>query len=98
MASTKRNETLIGREVERAFANISEKPGDVWMNPITGEPFERSWIEHENIGGCTELPFAAQQLPEMKKRYPPRKLEGLEWFNWRPPRRQKQPKETRRAA
>ena len=36
--------------------------------------------QHENIGGCTELPFTPQQLPEMKRRYPPRKLEGMEYF------------------
>jgi hypothetical protein len=39
MASSKLSETLIGREVERAFANISGKPGDIRMNPIMGEQF-----------------------------------------------------------
>jgi hypothetical protein len=88
-ASSDRAGSLSGRlkvkptgEFTHLFADFA--PGLLW--------------EHENIGGCTELPFTPQQLTEMKKRYPPRKLEGLEWFNWRPPRRQKQPKETRRAA
>jgi hypothetical protein len=52
--------------------------------------------QHENMGAALSCPL--QQLPEMKRRYPPRKLEGLEHFCWRPPQRQKQPKETRRAA
>src|SRR5262249_6678992 len=39
MAWTKLSETLIGSEVDRAFNNISGKPGDIRMNPITGEQF-----------------------------------------------------------
>jgi len=56
------------------------------------------WL-HENVGGSTErLPFTPEQLPEMKRRYPPRKLEGLYHFRWRPPKRQNRSKEKRRAA
>jgi hypothetical protein len=51
--------------------------------------------EHDNVPESA-LPFTPEQLPEMKRRYPPRKLEGLEYFCWRPP--QRQPKENRRAA
>jgi hypothetical protein len=177
MASIKQNETLPRREVERLFAEISAKRGDLCENPVTGgefvygfDPIERQkeaaykrlaarehfalhgppdaplmptddyernrakhasgllgfitaqfiWSlenqhdltvhpsfadfaagllwQHENIGGCTELPFAPQQLPEMKRRYPPRKLEGLEHFCWRPPQRRARAKEKRRAA
>jgi hypothetical protein len=54
--------------------------------------------EHENVGGVSSLPFTPEQLAEMKRRFPPRKLEGLKWFNWRRPRRQQRPKKTRRAA
>jgi hypothetical protein len=53
--------------------------------------------QHENIAGSTELPFP-QQFPEMKRRYPPRKLEGLEYFCWRPRQQQDRAKEKRRRA
>jgi hypothetical protein len=175
MASSKLNEALVRREVERMFGGISAKRGELCTNPVTGGDFvygfdsikrqkdaaykrllvrahfalhgppdappmptdERDrgrakyaggllgfitaqfiWSlenqhdltvhpsfadfasgllwQHENIGGCTELPFTPQQLPEMKRRYPPRNLEGLEYFCWHSP--QRQPKEKRRAA
>ena len=53
--------------------------------------------EHDNVPE-SEVPFTSEQLVEMKRRFPPRKLEGLKCFCWLPPRRQKQPRETRRAA
>ena len=53
--------------------------------------------EHDNVPESA-LPFTPEQLAEMKRRFPPRKLEGLKCFCWLPPRRQKQPRETRRAA
>jgi hypothetical protein len=53
--------------------------------------------EHDNVPGSA-IPFQPEQLAEMKRRFPPRKLEGLQCFCWRPPRRQKLPKNTRRAA
>ena len=36
MASTKLSDTLIGREVERLFGEISAKRGDLCANPVTG--------------------------------------------------------------
>jgi hypothetical protein len=178
MASTERNETLIGREVERAFANISEKPGDICMNPITGKQFiyDRSSIEYEKhvanrrllvreyfaLNGPSDAPampidewdrdrakhlsgllgfitahfmwsmesqddlrvhpsfadfaagmlwqhgndvegyslsyFPSEQIAELKRRFPLRKLEGLIGFRWCLPRRQSRAKEKRRAA
>ena len=44
------------------------------------------------------LYFTPEQLAELKRRFPPRKLEGLKCFSWLPPRRQNRPKEKRRAA
>jgi len=44
---TNKTESLLGREVERLFGELSAKRGDPCTNPITGEPFDRSWIEHE---------------------------------------------------
>jgi hypothetical protein len=178
MASTQVNETLIRREVERLFGEISAKRGDICMNPITGEQFiygyfsmkrekeaayrrllvrdyfalngpldaplmpvdewdrDRAkhlsgllgfitahfmwsmegqddlrvhpsfadfaagmlWL-HENVGGPSELlPGTPEQLSQMKGRYSPRRLEGLNHFRWRSPKRQTRPKEKRRAA
>jgi hypothetical protein len=53
--------------------------------------------EHDNVPESA-LPFTPEQLAEMKKRFPPRKLEGLKCFSWLPPRWRKQAKEKRRAA
>ena len=53
--------------------------------------------EHDNVPGSA-IPFETEQLAEMKRRFPPRKLEGLKCFCWRPPRRQIRPEEKRRAA
>ena len=53
--------------------------------------------EHDNVAGSA-LPFTPEQLAEMKRRFPPRKLEGLKCFSWRPPKRQDRAKEIRRAA
>ena len=45
--------------------------------------------EHDNVPESA-IPFTPEQLPEMRRRFPPKKLEGLKGFCWRPPRRQKQ--------
>ena len=39
MASTQVNETLVRREVERMFGEISAKRGDLCENPVTGGEF-----------------------------------------------------------
>src|SRR5262245_11541140 len=53
--------------------------------------------EHDNVPESA-LPFTSEQLAEMKRRFPPRKLEGLKTFCWLPPKRQSRAKEKRRAA
>jgi hypothetical protein len=53
--------------------------------------------EHDNVPGSA-IPFETEQLAEMKRRFPPRKLEGLKCFCWRPPKRQSRAKEKGRAA
>jgi hypothetical protein len=75
-----------------------ENQHDLTVHPSFADFASGLLWQHENIGGCTELPFTPQQLSEMKRRYPPRKLEGLEYFCWSRPRRHARPKETRRAA
>ena len=39
MASSKLCETLMRREMERMFAEISAKRGDLCINPVTGGEF-----------------------------------------------------------
>jgi hypothetical protein len=56
------------------------------------------WQHDNNVQGCSLPYFPAEQFTELKGRFPPRKLEGLEWFNWRPSRRPKHAKQNRRAA
>jgi hypothetical protein len=176
MACMKQTETQIMREVERLFAELSAKRGDLCWNPVTGgefvygfdpirlqkkiayhalharEDFARSgpadaprlpleywecervrWSgrpldyltgqyarcvvalynvkaypsfddyargvlwEHDNVPGSA-IPFETEQLAEMKRRFPPRKLEGLRCFSWRSPKRQNRSKKSRRTA
>ena len=56
------------------------------------------WQHDNNVKGYSLSCFPSDQIAELKRRFPPRKLEGLIGFRWRPPQRQKQAKETRRAA
>jgi hypothetical protein len=176
MASSNISETLIRREVDRLFGEISAKRGDLCTNPVTGgefvygydrirlqkkiayhalrarEDFARNgpadaprlplehweceqvrWSgrpldyltgqyakcvvalhnvkgypsfndyargvlwEHDNVSGSA-IPFQPEQLVEMRRRFPPKKLEGLNCFCWLPPHRRKRAKEQRRAA
>ena len=49
--------------------------------------------EHENVEGGGQLPNSPEQLAEMKNRFPPRELEGMDSdFSWYPPKRKKQAK------
>src|SRR5262249_55958363 len=75
-----------------------ENQHDLTVSPSFADFASGLLWQQENMGGCTELLFTRQQLPEMKRRYPPRKLEGLEYFCWRPTRRRNRAKEKRRAA
>jgi hypothetical protein len=53
--------------------------------------------EHDNVPGSA-LPFTPEQIVETKRRFPPRKLEGLKCFCWLPPQKRNHAKEKRRAA
>src|SRR5215472_7050968 len=75
-----------------------ENQHDLTVHPSFADFASGLLWQHENIGGCTGLPFTPQQLPEMKRRHPPRKLDGLEYFCWRPLKRQNRSKEKRRGA
>jgi hypothetical protein len=76
-----------------------EDQDDLKLHPSFADFASGLLWQHENyIEGCSLPYFPAEQFVELERRFPPRKLEDLEWFNWRPPRRQKQPNETRGAA
>jgi hypothetical protein len=56
------------------------------------------WQHDNGVEGYSLSYFPSEQIAELKRRFPPQKLEGLIDFRWRLPRRQKLPKKTRRAA
>ena len=56
------------------------------------------WQHDNDVRGCSLSYFPSDQIAELKRRFPPRKLEGLIGFDWCLPRRQGQAKEKRRAA
>ena len=178
MAGSKPSETLMRREVERLFGEISAKRGDLCTNPVTGgdfvygfdpieqqknaaykrllarayfalhgppdaplmptDDYERNrakyatgllgfitaqfiwsledqddlrlhpsfadfasgllWQHDNEVEGYSLAYFPPEQFVALKRRFPPRKLKGLEWFDWRPPQQQARAKEKRRAA
>ena len=42
------------------------------------------WQHDHDIKGCSLSYFPSEQLAELKRRFPPRKLEGLIGFDWCP--------------
>jgi hypothetical protein len=178
MASSKLSESPIGREVERLFAEISAKRGELCENPVTGgefvygfdpikkqkvaaykrflarehfashvppgaplmptDDYDRNrakhasgllgfitaqfawsiesqddlrahpcfadfasgmlWQHDHDIKGCSLSYFPSEQLAELKRRFPPQKLEGLIGFDWFLPDRHARPNKKRRAA
>jgi hypothetical protein len=178
MATNTTNESLIGREVERLFGEISAKRGDLCTNPVTGgefvygydpieqqknaaykrllarayfalhgppdapvmptDDYERNrakyssgllgfitahfmwsmesqddlrvhpsfadfasgmlWQHDNGVEGYSLSYFTSEQIAELKRHFPPRKLEGLTGFWWRSRKRQARPREMRRAA
>ena len=76
-----------------------ESQDDLRVHPSFGDfASGMLWQHYNNVEGYSLRCFPSEQLAEMKRRYPPRKLEGLNSFRWRPPKRQKQPKEKRQVA
>ena len=56
------------------------------------------WQHDNNVECCSLAHFPSEQHAELKRRFPPRKLEGLKHFSWLPPRQRNQAKKRRRAA
>ena len=76
-----------------------EDQDDLRLHPSFADFASGLLWQHDNeVEGCSLAYFPPEQFVALKRRFPPRKLKGLEWFDWRPPRRQKQRKENRAAA
>ena len=76
-----------------------ESQDDLRVHPSFADFASGMLWQHDNdVEGYSLGCFPSDQIDELKRRFPPRKLEGLIGFDWCPPRRRIQPKETRRAA
>ena len=76
-----------------------ERQDDLRVHPSFADFVSGMLWQHENnVEGCSLPYFPPEQLAELKRRFPPRKLEGLDCFSWRPPRGQNRAKKNRRAA
>jgi hypothetical protein len=70
-----------------------ESQDDLRMHPSFADFASGILWQHENeVEGYSLSYFPSDQIAELKRRFPPRKLEGLTGFDWCPPRRQKTPK------
>jgi hypothetical protein len=70
---------------------------DVKKHPAFADYVSGVLWEHENVEGGGQLPHSPEQLAEMKSRFPPRELEGMEsGFCWYSPKRKKQAKKSGR--
>jgi hypothetical protein len=76
-----------------------ENQHDLTVHPSFADFASGLLWQHDNEVEGYSLPyFPPEQFVALKKRFPLRKLQGLEWFNWCPPRRRKRAKEERRVA
>ena len=76
-----------------------ESQDDLRVHPSFADFASGMLWQHDNdVGGYSLGCFPSDQIAELKRRFPPRKLEGLIGFDWCLPRRQGQAKEKRRAA
>ena len=70
-----------------------ESQDDLRVHPSFADFASGILWQHENkVEGYSLSYFPSDQIAELKRRFPPRKLEGLTGFDWCPPRRQKTPK------
>jgi hypothetical protein len=80
------------------FARSMEPKYDIKEHPAFDDYVSGVLWEHDNnIPNC-KLAFTADQLAQLRERFPPRKIEGLHCFCWSQPKRKKQTKNKRRAA
>jgi hypothetical protein len=69
---------------------------DVTEHPSFSEFVSGLLWDHDN--GGSGLPLSAEGLAELKRRYPPQKLEGLSFYSWSRPTRKKRKKKGDRLA
>ena len=79
------------------YARSLDNRYDVKEHPPFADYVSGVLWEHENVEGGGQLPNSPEQLAEMKNRFPPRELEGMDsGFYWYPPKRKKQAKKSGR--
>ena len=79
--------------VERVVAQFARSLGpqyDVTEHPSLSEFVSGLLWDHDN--GGSGLPLSAEGLAELKRRFPPRQLEGLSSYSWSRPTRKKRKK------
>ena len=80
---------LYARSLDGRY-DVKEHP--TFADYVSGVPWES-----EHVQGGGSLPIYPDELPRLKKRFPPRELEGMEsGFCWCPPKRKKQAKKSGR--
>ena len=75
------------------YARSLDDRYDVKEHPPFADYVSGVLWEHENVEGGGQLTNLPEQLEELKNRFPPRELEGMDSdFSWYPPKRKKQAK------
>ena len=75
------------------YARSLDDRYDVKEHPTFADYVSGVLWESEHVQGGGRLPIYPDELPKLKKRFPPRELEGMEsGFYWYPPKRKKQTK------
>jgi hypothetical protein len=78
------------------YARSLEPKYDVKQHPYFADYVSGVLWDHENVAVRSRLPLDEGQIEELKKRFPPQKLEGLSFFHWDPPKRKKPTKKSGR--
>ena len=86
-----------GRPLDYVVAQFAGSLGthyDVTEHPSFSEFVSGLLWDHDN--GGSELPLSREGLAELKRRYPPQKLEGLSSYSWSRPTRKNRKKKSGR--
>ena len=86
-----------GRPLDYVVAQFARSLGpqyDVTEHPSLSEFVSGLLWDHDN--GGSGLPLSAEGLADLKRRFPPQKLEGLSSYSWSRPTRKKQKRKSGR--
>jgi hypothetical protein len=86
-----------GRPLDYVVAQYARSLGthyDVTEHPCLAEFISGLLWDHDN--GGSGIPLSAEGLAELKKRFPPRQLEGLSFYSWARPTRKNRKKKSGR--